>query len=126
MAENLIDVKYTANNDPRDGTTLITLVDRPDIPMGEIGQVTSDEFNALSSRGCVLEVMTKSDLKEEATTPKQHSHGSLAHAHATGFSEMSQNDLQSLADVHDMDVKAGTGGKTTKKDLEDALAAAHA
>lgn len=119
----LIDVKYTGNSDPRSLTATITLDGRPSIPLEGLGKVTPEEFALLHERGIVLEVMTPKDLKQ----PLTHTHGADTHEHRMDFSSQSAEDLQSLADAHGLTVAGtGRGGSTTKKDLEDALANAHA
>lgn len=123
ITQELIDVRYTGNADPRNGNESITLDGRPSISKGGIGKVTAREFNVLTTRGLMLEVLTSADV----AAPTTHSHGDLAHAHPMSFTDTPATDLQDLADEHDLDVQGtGAGGKVIKKDLEDALAAAHA
>lgn len=51
-------VKYVRNADPNSGTALINnLKDRPDIPIGGEGELTTDEINVLQNAGLVLEVV---------------------------------------------------------------------
>lgn len=127
MAE-MLKVKYTGNSDPRSGSGAINgLPGRSDIQMGEIGEVTEQEYSTLVSAGLLLDIMSDKDVKAELTAPATHDHGGgLVHVHSRDFSSMTQDNLQGLADQHGMDVK-GTGkdGAVTKKDLEDALVAAH-
>lgn len=127
MAEGMIDVKYTSNGDPRDATGAVSLEGRPTLYMGHIGQVTPEEYATVTARGVVLEVLSETDVKKELKTPTDHTHGSLAHAHASDFESMTQSDLEALADAHQMVVEgSGSGGRPTKKDLEGALTTAHA
>lgn len=127
MAEGMIDVKYTGNGDPRNANGAVSLEGRPTMLMGDLGQVTPEEFATITANGIMLEVLTESDIKEEIKTPKDHVHGSLSHAHASNFESMTQSDLEALVDAHQMVVEgSGSGGKPTKKDLEGALTTAHA
>lgn len=121
--QEFMDVRYTGNSDPRNGNERITLDGRPDINVGGIGQITVKEFNVLSGRGLLFDVLTKQELSAPAT----HSHGDLAHDHPLDFKSVPATELEKLADEHDLDVTGtGAGGNIVKKDLEDALAAAHA
>jgi len=129
MAEDMIDVKYTDNTNPRDQTEVIVFSDdRPDMTIGgPPGRVTKAEFNRLVERGVGLEVLTPSEARQEAASPTEHSHGSLVHEHSMDFSTAPATELEKMADAHELDVTGtGAGGKIVKKDLEDALAAAHA
>lgn len=127
MAE-MLKVKYTGNSDPRSGAGAINgLPGRPDIQMGEMGDVTEQEYGTLVSAGLLLDIMSDKDVKAALTAPGMHDHGGgLVHDHSRDFSSMTAEDLQALADSHAMTV-TGTGkdGTVTKKDLEDALTAAH-
>lgn len=119
-----INVRYTGNADPRSGSGAINgLPGRSDILMGHTGQLTSEEYGMLASRGCQFEIVTPEDLASPAT----HDHGGgIVHQHALNFSSMLVADLQDLAYTHSLDVEGtGSNGTITKTDLVDALDAAH-
>lgn len=96
MATDTITVRYTSNQDNRKSTKAIWLDGRPDIVMGDIGEVTEPEYQRLVGLGHVLEVVDVDNMKQE--------------------------ELQEIADQRGLVVEgSGKGGNVTKKDLVNAI-----